>query len=145
MSHRWLLSLLCLSVLCLSLVQLTRASGALRVNEHLAKIVFEKGRAEVSLTVENSTGESLNATLKLKLLDPRNQVRAQTAQLQLLNNGKQTFNVTLPVSFSDLNETERHNLLLYRLQYELLAEGTQGNTLAEGILSLSEIDSDLFE
>ena len=33
MSHRWLLSLLCLAVLFLSLVQLTGARGELRVNE----------------------------------------------------------------------------------------------------------------
>src|ERR1051325_10774408 len=61
MSRPWLVSLLCLSVLSLSLVQLTRARGELRGNEALTRIVFQKEPAEVLMA---HVIESVEAIMK---------------------------------------------------------------------------------
>jgi len=51
MGRQWLLSLLCLSVLFASFVQLTRADGELRVNEARSRIFLGKEPVEVLLAV----------------------------------------------------------------------------------------------
>jgi hypothetical protein len=145
MRRRWLLSLLCLSVLFLSLVQLTRARGEFKVNETATRFLLEKEPAEVMLSVENSTGETLNARVEVEILDPKNNSRANTTQVQPIRNGSQKLNLPLPVFLSSLNEKERRSLLLYRLHYRVSEAGSNGHTLAAGIVSLSEITPDLFD
>lgn len=145
MSHRWLLSLLCLSVLFLSLVQLTRARGELRVNEVATRVLFEKGPAEALLAVENSSGETVNARVEVELLDPGSKSRAKTSQTQTIARGNQTLRLLLPLSISNLNEKERSLLLWYRLRYRLTDESSPANAITEGIISLSGITPELFE
>jgi hypothetical protein len=145
MSRRWLLSLLCLSVLFLSLVPLTRARGELRVNEALTRILFQKEPAEVLLAVENSTGEILKARVQVELLDPVNRPTTQITVVQSIGAGSQLLKLTLPVSISNLKTEDRRKLLWYRLRYRLCEERSPEHTLTEGILSLSEIAPDLFE
>jgi A-macroglobulin TED domain/Alpha-2-macroglobulin family/Carboxypeptidase regulatory-like domain/MG2 domain/A-macroglobulin receptor binding domain/Macroglobulin domain MG3/Alpha-2-macroglobulin bait region domain len=145
MGHRWLLSLLCLSVLFLSLVQLTRAGGELRVNEALTKILLEKEPAEVLLAVENSSGQSAKVRVQLELLDPQSRVTAQTSRIHPIATGSQTLSLSLPVSFSKLTDKEHRQFLWYRLRYRLSEEGSPANTITEGIVSVSEIANDLFE
>ncbi|HEX6732754.1 MAG TPA: MG2 domain-containing protein, partial [Pyrinomonadaceae bacterium] len=145
MSRRWLLSLLCLSVLFLSLVQLTRARGEFKVNETTTRILLNDKLAGVMLAVENATGETLNASIQLELLDPRNKSRASTSQTQSISAGSQKLNLALPFSFSNLNEKEKSEFLWYRLHYRVSESGSTGNTITEGIVSLSEITPDLFE
>src|SRR5215203_5870973 len=145
MSHRWLLSLLCLSLLFLSLVQLTRAGGDLRVNEALTKLLFEKEPAEVLLAVENSTGETLKVRVQLELLDPQSQLTSQAAKVESIGTGSQLLSLSLPLSFSNLKQKDRRQFLWYRLRYRLTNVGSSANTILEGIVSLSAITPDLFE
>src|ERR1051325_554918 len=145
MSRRWLLLLLCLSVLFLSLVPLTRARGELRVNEALTRILFQKEPAEVLLAVENSSGQVLNARVEVALIDPVNHPTSQTTGVQSIRAGSQLLKLSLPVSISSFKAEDRRQLLWYRLRYRISEEGSPGNTITEGILSLSEIAADLFE
>ena len=143
MSRRWLLSLLCLSFVLLCLVPLTRAGGEVRVNEANTRILLEKDPLEVLLAVENSSGEPLNARVELKLLDPKNNSRANTTQVQSLKNGSQTLSLFVPLSFSSLSEKERRELVWLRLHYRISKDDS--TTLTEGIISFSEITRDLFD
>lgn len=145
MSHRWLLFLLCLSVLPLSLVQLTRAGGELRVNEARTKVLFQKEPAEVLLAVENSTGQNLNARVAIELLNPTDRVTAQIDQIQSIGTGSQLLKLVLPLSLAKFQQQDRRELLWYRLRYRISEQASPGNTLTQGILSLSEITPDLFE
>src|SRR5688572_15932596 len=108
MSHRWLLSLLCLAVLFLSLVQLTGARGELRVNEGGSRFLLEKAPAEVILAVENPSTTNVNANVELELLDPRNQSIAKTTQIQPIARGNQTLRLSLPFSLPSSTERERN-------------------------------------
>ncbi len=145
MSRRWLLSLLCLSVLFLSLVQLTRARGEFRVNETNTRILVDKKPAEVLLAVENLTGATLNATIDVELLDPRNQTRASLSQSQKIAAGNQKLSLPIPFSISNLDEKDRRELLWYRLRYRITENNSSANAIAEGIVSISGITPDLFE
>ncbi len=145
MSHRWLLSLLCFVVLFLSLVQLTRAGGELRVDETGSSILLDKKPAEVLLAVENPSATTLNANIQLELLDPQNNTIVKTNQLQPIARGSQKLRLPLPLAFSTSNEKERNEILWYRLHYRLTLQESPAETLADGIVSLSEMASDLFE
>ena len=145
MSHRWLLSLLCLAVLFLSLVQLTGARGELRVNETGSRILLEKDPAEVLLAVENPSTANVNANVQLELLDTHNKSIAKTTQVQPVARGSQTLKLSLPFAFSSTDERERNRVLWYRLHYRLSPQDSPAETLADGIISLSEMTPDVFE
>ena len=138
MSHRWLLSLLCLAVLLLSLVQLTGARGELRVNEAGSRILLEKTPAEVILAVENPSSTNINANVELELLDPTNQSIAKTIHVQPITRGSQTLRLSLPFTLPS-TERERNRVLLYRLHYRLSPQESPAETLAAGIISLSQM------
>src|SRR6185436_5927166 len=119
MGHRWLLSLWCVAVLCLSLVQLTRARGELRINESSSSILFEKDPAEVLLAVENPSTATLNAIVQLELLDPRNKSVAKTTKAQPIARGSQKIRLSLPFTFPSSKDKERNRILWYRLHYRI--------------------------
>jgi A-macroglobulin TED domain/Alpha-2-macroglobulin family/MG2 domain/Carboxypeptidase regulatory-like domain/A-macroglobulin receptor binding domain/Alpha-2-macroglobulin bait region domain/Macroglobulin domain MG3 len=145
MSRRWLLSLGCLSVLIsiALLAPLTRARGELKVIEVRTRFLLEKEPAEVLLAVENSTGETLNAKVEVELRDPQDRVISQLNRAQSIGTGNQTLSLTLPLYFSKLIGEDRR-ILFHRLHYRVSKE-SQSVSLAEGIISLSEITPDLFE
>jgi hypothetical protein len=145
MSRRWLLSLLCLSVSFLFLVQLTRARGELRVNEAKTRISLEKEPVEVFLAVENLSGELQNARVQIELLDPRNRIASNLTQVQAIERGNQTLTFSLPIHLSQLKEKDRSQLLWYRLHYRLSREASPADAITEGLVSFSEITPDLFE
>ena len=143
MSRRWLLSLLCLSVLIVSLAPLTRARGELKVIEARTRFLLEKEPAEVLLAVENSTGETLHGKIEIKILDPQDRVISQVTSVHSIGTGDQTLPLTLPLYFSKLKAEDRR-FLWHRLQYRVSKEG-QAGSISEGIISISEITPDLFE
>jgi len=143
MSRRGLLSLLCLSVLLLSLVPLTHAGGEIKVDESRTRVLIQTQPIEVQLAIENSTGQSLNATVQLELLDPHDRVAAKTSTLQQIGTGNQTLKLSIPFSLSSVKDRERRDLIWYRLRYRLNEE-TSARPITEGILSLSN-SPDLFD
>src|ERR1043165_613391 len=140
MRRRGLLSLLCLSVLLLSLVPLTHAGGDVKVDESRTRVLIQKDPVEVQLAVENSTGETLNANVQLELLNPQDHVDANITTTQQIMPGSHTLKLSLPFSLTTLTDAERRELLWYRLRYRVSHEGT----ITEGILSLSQ-SPDIFE
>ncbi|HEU4713781.1 MAG TPA: alpha-2-macroglobulin family protein [Pyrinomonadaceae bacterium] len=141
MSRRWLLSLLCLAVLFFLSVQFTGARGELRVNEAKTKILFEKDPAEVFLEVDNPSLAGVNANVHIELLDPRDKVITKTTQVQQIARGSQTLKLSLPFAFPHGD----NQLLLYRLHYRLAPQDSPQETIADGIISVSEMTSDVFE
>src|SRR6185312_3677275 len=144
MGRRWLLSLLCLGVLSLSLIPLTRARGELRVDEAGSRLLLEKDPAEVLLAIENPSTGNTNANVQLELLDPGNKSVAKTTQVQSIANGSQKVRLSLPFTFPS-NEIARNRLLFYRLHYRLSPQESPAETLADGIISVSELTPDVFE
>jgi hypothetical protein len=148
MSRRWLLSLLCLAVLFLSLAQLaqfTRARDELRVDETNSSILLEKNPAEVLLAVENPAVTIVTSKVQLEILDPHNVTVARTTEVQSIARGGQKLRLSLPFAFPSSGETARKQLLWYRLHYRLSPQDSPDETLADGIISLSEMTPDLFE
>src|SRR5260221_467046 len=103
MSRKWLLFLFYLLVPLLFVVQLTVARGILRVNEAATRINFQKEPVEVQLTIENSSGETLNSRVQLELLDPYDQIVARGDRIVALTAGSQTLLVSLPFYVSRLS------------------------------------------
>jgi len=137
MSRRGLLSLLCLSVLLLSLAPLTHAVGEIKVDESRTRILIQNDPVEVQLAVENSSSESLNATIQLEMLDPQDRVVANSSSTQAISPGSQTVKLFIPFSSATLRGNERRELLWYRLRYRV-------NEHPSGIVSISQ-SPDLFE
>ena len=145
MSRRWLLSLLCLAVVFLSFTQFTRARGELRVDENNSSILLEKNPAEVLLAVENHSTGNVTAKVQLELLDPYNSPVAKATDIQSIARGGQKLRLSLPFAFPRPGDVARTQLLWYRLHYRLSPQDSPDETLADGIISLSEMTPDLFE
>lgn len=145
MSHRRLLSLFCLCLLFLLVVQLTRAGGDLSVNESRTRFVLHTDRAEVFFAVENTTGETRNATVTLELLDTQNDVLAETTATQPVAPGNQILRFNLPPIVADVTKFNRPELIWYRLRYRLVEAIRSSILIHNGIISLSEIMPDLFQ
>ncbi|HEY0762671.1 MAG TPA: MG2 domain-containing protein [Pyrinomonadaceae bacterium] len=136
MSLRWLLPLLCLTYWIAS-------GGELRVDESRTRFLLEKEPAEVLLAVENSTGETLNTKVEIKILDPQDRVISEATSTQSIAIGNRTLTLPIPLQFSKLKKDDRR-FIWHRLRYRLSGENQTG-VLAEGIISLSEITPDLFQ
>ena len=117
MSRRGLLSLLCLSVLLVSLVPLTHAGGEIKVDESRTRVLIQKEPIEVQLAIENSTGETLNAQVQIDLLNPQDRVAANATSTQHIIPGSQTLKLNLPFSLTTLTDAEHR-------EYELNDDGT---------------------
>ncbi len=137
MSRRGLLSLLCLCVLSWSLAPLSHAGGEIKVDESRTRIFIQNEPVEVQLAVENSSGQSLNATVQLELLDPQDSVVAKSSSTQTISPGDQSLKLFIPFSLTSLKDNERRELLWYRLRYRV-------NEQTSGIVSISQ-SPDLFE
>ncbi|HEX6044068.1 MAG TPA: alpha-2-macroglobulin family protein, partial [Pyrinomonadaceae bacterium] len=145
MSRRWFLPLLCFALLVLSFVELTRAREELRVNETSSRILLAKDPAEVLLAIENPSLFAVPANVQLELLNPRNKLVATTTQAHSIASGNQTITLSLPFTFPSSNERQSKQLLLYRLHYRISSQTSPAETLADGIISLSEMKPDVFE
>lgn len=145
MSQRRLLSLFCFSLLVLLVVQLTRAGGDISVDESRTRFVLHKDRAEVLLAVENTTGETRNASVRLELLDTHDAVLSEKFETQAVAPGSQTLRFNLPPIVADVNRFNHRELLWYRLRYQLVEAVRSSISIHNGIISLSEITPDMFE
>jgi hypothetical protein len=120
-----------LVVLCL--VGLFSAK-AQTVNESESKISFSETSADVSLAVENPK-QSFDGKIELELLDAESKIRAKSFQNAKIENGKKSYNLTLPIN--DLMKKSENEIAWFRLRYRI------GEM--QGIISLSEIMRDIFE
>lgn len=140
-----LLICLCLCFLCLSVVPLTRASGDLSVNEKQTRFLLHKDRIEILFGVENTTGETRDASIRLELIDTKDDVLSETFATRPVAPGSQTLKFNLPQVIADLSKYERRELLWYRLRYRMVDVVRSSMSIDNGIISLSEIMPDMFE
>lgn len=145
MSQRRLLPLFCLSLLFLLVVQLTYAGGELNVDESRTRFVLHGGHAEVLLAVENTTGKTRNATVKLELLDKNDGVLSEITATQSVAPGSRTLRFNLPPLADDVSEINLRDVIWYRLKYRMADAAGSGTSIDSGIISLSQIMPDLFE
>jgi hypothetical protein len=143
MSRRWLFSAFALSVPLLFFVQLSGAEGVLRVNEAGTTLILKREPAEVRLAIGNLSGEILRSRVQVELLDPRDQIVAQSASVTYLTRGSQLVSLSLPFHAFRMAEKEPLHLLWYRLRYRVTPE-QKPNLTIEGIVSVSRITPDLF-
>ena len=143
MSRRWLLSLLCLAIGLLLLVQLTRAEGVVRVNEAQTKVLLQNDPLEVQLSIDNSLAEISLAKVRLELLDPQNYAAASDERVLSIGVGKHVFPFHLPLDIRGMDPQDQRQLPCYRLHYKV-TDLNSVQIIAEGLVSLSQIASDLF-
>jgi hypothetical protein len=144
--RRWVFLLLCLFIVSLFFIQLSRASATLRVNEAATRFLLEEGRTGASLVVDNSLGRKIEASVRVELIDPQGRVRASVEREEMIKEGAATLFLPLPFQFSKLTETERKEFLWYRLRYRIMPkDSSDAASKTEGIISLSAITPDLFE
>jgi uncharacterized protein YfaS (alpha-2-macroglobulin family) len=144
MSRKWLLFPFCLAIALLFFGPLTRARGGITINEHAAKFLIQNNSASVVLSVINSAGENVKARIRIEVLDEKNEVKASVDQSAEIAQGAGTLTIKVPFDPSKLKPNEQRRLIWYRLHYRVIPDRTDF-TLAEGVVSLSEIIPDLFE
>src|SRR5829696_5446914 len=120
MSQRRLLFLLCLSLLFLSVVHLTRAGSNLVVNESRTRFVLQKDHIDILFAVDNTTGQTRDVSVRLELLDTKNAVLSETFETQSVAPGNQILRFKMPQVIANLTTFERRDLLWYRLKYRLV-------------------------
>ena len=98
MSRRWLLSLSCLAVLFLTLVQLTRAGGELRVDETGCSISFRRSGASFTRGAE-SVDHQRKRKRSARLLDPRDRIVAKITQVQSIARAARSSNFRCHLPF----------------------------------------------
>ncbi len=146
MSWPRLLLLVLLCLLCLSVAQLTGASNSnLYVNESRVRLVPHTDRVEVHFAIENTTSETRNASVRLELLDPENDVRSEIFETRPVACGSQILQFNLPPVLAKLTKYERREMLWYRLRYRMVETVRASMSIHQGIISLSQIMPDLFE
>ncbi|HEY0730567.1 MAG TPA: hypothetical protein VGD38_20950, partial [Pyrinomonadaceae bacterium] len=79
--------------------------------------MLHKDRAEVLFAVENTTGETRRATVKLELLDRDDDVLAETTGTQSISPGSQTLRFNLPPVVADSSTFDPKDVVWYRLRY----------------------------
>src|SRR4051812_44054179 len=115
MSRRLLILLFCLS-LPFCFLSYSTATGGLRVNEATTRILLSAGQVE--LAVENSSGREVAAHVRLELLDPGNNVLAQSERDETLMAGASSLMIPLALpTTTSAAVTEPGQLLWYRLRY----------------------------
>ena len=142
MSRRWLLSLLCLSVVAVALtifVQLSSAAVGLSVNESATRFLIQD-RTIVVLEVNNPTSQEVPVQLKLELIDPDDVTRGVAITDLWLKPGANKLSIPLTLSANSYQDEEK--IPWYRLRYQI-RPSTTGQALgaAQGFISLSEIDT----
>jgi hypothetical protein len=144
----WVIVLFCLFAVSLLLSQLSSASTVLRVNEASTRLRLEDKQTNLSLAVENPTGRSFTARVRLELLDPEGQVTASAERDETIKRGNAALVIPLPLDLSGLSDADRNEMLWYRLRYRiapLSSSEAAGVQQVEGIVSLSEITPDIFQ
>jgi hypothetical protein len=142
------LVLFCLCTVSLLLAQLSSANSSLRVNEAETKILLADKQMSVSLAIENPTGRSLPAHVRLEVLNPEGKVVGMMERDQIIRSGSALLTLPLPLQLAGLKDNQRSEMLWYRLRYQvtpLLASDAANNERIEGIISLSEITPDIFQ
>ncbi len=146
--RRWVIVLFCLFTVSLLLSQLSSASTSLRVNEASTKLLLEDKQTNLSLAIENPTGQAFPAHVRLEVLNPESQVVALSESDENIRRGNAALVIPLPLQLTGLSENARNEMLWYRLRYRLTplsASGATTNARVEGIVSLSEITPDIFQ
>jgi hypothetical protein len=144
----WVIILFCLFTVSLLLSQLSSASTTLHVNEAGTKVLLEDKQTNVSLAVENPTGQTFPAHVRLEVLDPQGKLVSVAERDETIKCGNAALLIPLPLQLTGLNENERNEMLWYRLRYQITpltsSEAANGGPV-EGIVSLSEITPDIFQ
>ncbi|HEV2664931.1 MAG TPA: hypothetical protein VG324_08470, partial [Blastocatellia bacterium] len=145
MRHRVIGSILvCLFSASIFAARFSAGSAILRVNESATKFSLKQEGAVVSLAIENSRSSTLNARIKLGLIDPRDVVRA-TAMIEVsIPSGSSVS--TAPLVKTSAGAYDVRGLLWHRLRYEIAAIDSSGkeSEAVSGLIALSEITPDIF-
>jgi hypothetical protein len=143
MSRTWLLFLICLSILIL-LAPLSRASLTVRVNDPEIKIFFDETATRVVLPVENDLNQPIAARIKLELLDPNGASRATVERNCQLSRGRNELTFPIALWLKGKSATSTHELLWYRLRYQIAPASAAHFDSIANVVSLSEITPDIF-
>jgi hypothetical protein len=138
----------CLCALAVSTLATAAQTFSLRVNEAATRISLAEGHCKISLAVDNETGRSAPAHIKLELLDTHDKVIARAQRRETLKPGANVVAAFLPVSTLSFPGNNVKQLLWYRLRYVIAPPASThagAPPPAEGIISLSEITPDMFE
>ena len=143
MSRRWLLFLFCLSLLSL-LAPLSRANLTVRVDDGAITVRFDEQGTRVVLPVENALPQTLDARVKLELLDTDGAIRAPVAHDYQLKSGRNELTIPLALWLAGKAATDTRELLWYRLRYEITPRVSSQFDTVSNVISLSEITPDIF-
>jgi A-macroglobulin TED domain/Alpha-2-macroglobulin family/Carboxypeptidase regulatory-like domain/MG2 domain/Alpha-2-macroglobulin bait region domain/A-macroglobulin receptor binding domain/Macroglobulin domain MG3 len=113
----------------------------LRVSENACRLQFEQSNTQASLALENLTGRTLPAQIRLELLDTNNRVRARTFREEAIKTGRSTRSLALAETEVIASTTDK---LWWRLHY-VITPLDASLTPLEGFISASEITPDIFD
>jgi hypothetical protein len=127
------------------LFQISSAVGVLRVNEAEIKMSLLTETTETTLLVENSFGQNIPATIALEIIEPSGAIAASAAIKETLKPNANVVTVPLNLNYSKLDYSKQSRILWYRLRYRIIPDATSKASGVEGIVSFSQLLTDLFE
>lgn len=123
------------------------AQTGVRVNETAIRVHIHADSALVDFPVENQTRETISSHVLLELVDPKGLVQVHSDQDASLPPGSTKLKIALPPAFAQNENSDRRNLLWYRLRYTITSSSPGGSSLmpVAGIISVGEATPEIFE
>ncbi len=129
---------LALFTIILAAVCAVPQTTGLRVLEKESKAIFEDGKAEIRFAVDNPD-QAVDVRIKVEILNSKNETYAVSEIDSRITNGAQMLSVPMT-----LNGKPDPLFAWSRLKYEI-ARQSDGKSIASGLISISEIATELFD
>ena len=141
MRRTWLLFLICL-LLPATIVQLTRASVIVRVDDSAIRVQFDEQGTRVLLPIDVGPGQTLSARIKIELLNSEGTTVVVVQRDHQLSVGRNE--LTIPIGSWVGKPGDAEDLLWYRLRYQVTPAAASQFDKVSSVLSLSQITPDIF-
>jgi len=109
------------------------AAAGQRVDESASRLIVQERTADVTLAIESQTPTATD--VRLRILDDKDNSRAELTQRLALRRGVDNYKLTIPTG--DLANKQGDDLAWYRLEYRVGS--------ASGLISLSQLMKDDFD
>jgi hypothetical protein len=139
--HRRCALILCGLALLAACTPLKAAS--IGVNERATRLKLADGRSLLSLAVSNDTGIEQNASIEIKLLTPKGEIKALATAKPTVLVGLTNISIPIPFAIARMKAAAAKEIAFYRIQYLLTPEDHALKPVS-GIMALGGIAPDVF-
>jgi hypothetical protein len=118
-------------------------AASIEVNEQATRLELANGNALLRLAVSNGTGVEQKASIEIKLLSPKDEVKAFTTANPTISTGASSITISIPLSIQGMKPSESKEIPFYRIDYRLTPKDRALKPV-NGIVALGGASPDVF-